>query len=479
MTSLPDAGTSVDMGASLDLGLDADSGAASDLGPDWAPNTEAFEALVQSARAEMRLRDAPGMAIGVVEHGELTQSIGLGVIQRGTTSSVTPQTVFSAGSISKSMIAAAAMSAVQSGALSLDAPIHDYYPDFQVAFPHSRSAVTLRTLLSHTSGYPTFLPWTAADQTIPSGSPEGLQMYFDRHNMESLWVQPGRLYNYSNIGFSLAALIVQRASGQPWSSLIQQEVFAPLGMETASFQAEGPITENFAYGHTEGQFSETLVGPQEWGYSSIGGPNGGLWANVLDLSKFGVMLLDPPEGWEQMQQAQSATEGAYGLGMQLGRFRGLSYVGHSGAIPGFQAVVLAVPEEEFAVAVMTNTDRLSPFSLAFEAFTRFLQPSEPDSPIPPAPPENAIIGRYQDPSGYLGTLSVEASESGLELVFEDLNERRPLQHFSGKDFFVRNAPVLPGVGVAVPVIVLSFWLDDDGQAEFVASRLGVAHKLAP
>lgn len=473
--TLPDAGVV----AAMDASIVVDAGAAPDaavLDAGQAPNEAAFVALVEQATADLETFDVPAIGLAVVEHGAPTQSTAVGVRVSGGTESVDGETLFAAGSISKAFVAAAAMDVAGEGRLDLEAPIGQYFPGFGLGAPSDPMQVNLRSLLGHTSGYPTWIPWSQADGNLDPRDPEALGQYFESHDDVVLWVEPHQIWNYSNVGYSLAALVLERADGQWWHQSIQTRIFDRLAMTTATFQPQTTSNVQFAHGRTTFDGRPFDIGPRDWGYSSIGSPNGGLWASPADLAKYAAFLIDPDETFSPMQVGSAESGGTYGLGTMIFDYRGLRVVGHSGGIPGFAAIVVAVPEREFGVVVMASQDRYNIMRLVERALDEFLEPAGTTAPPADPPAETAIVGTYVDAGGYLGTLTIRDSGSGLILSFDDLSEERPLQHFEGRTFFVRNAPTLPGVGQAVPTIVFDLWTGDDGNVAHVASRLGVASR---
>jgi CubicO group peptidase (beta-lactamase class C family) len=463
-----------------DAGGGADAGAPDASVEDGGPPTDeaAFAALMQAAEMQMRDEAIPGLGIAIVEHGVVTRAVGLGTTLRDGEVPVTATTRFSAGSISKTFLAAAAMSLVEEGLLDLDAPITRYVPFFGVAQEGWVEGLTARRLLSHTGGYPGWLE-ESREAGIPSWTPEGLTELYQRNDDVPLWYEPGALFVYSNTGYSVASLLVERAGGSPWHELVQARVVDPLGLATATFQPDGPPSD-YAVGHVpEPGGGEAFVDYGDWGYSSTHGAAGGLWIGAEDLGRFAAFLASgdgagvlEAETLAAMSTAQPATRDGYGLGTSPFDYRGVAVVGHGGAIAGFTAEVMAVPEEGFGVAVLCNLDSCASWRLALRAIDLFVGPDGPPPMAAAPPPLDELAGNYTDTAAMLGRLRVERAGDGLEVAFLDEGEaRRALVPVNGPDFFIEDLPAIPGFDVPV-----SFWPDGSGRWAVLASRLGVAHR---
>jgi hypothetical protein len=178
------------------------------------------------------------------------------------------------------------------------------------------------------------------------------------------------------------------------------------------------------------------------------------------------------ESLAAMSTAEEATRDGYGLGTMPFDYRGVGVVGHGGAIAGFTAEVMAVPQDGFGVAVLCNLDSCATWRIALRAIDLFLEPDGPARTPAPPPPLDELAGDYTDTSAMLGRLRVERAEDGLEVVFlDEADARRALVPIDGPDFLVEDFPGIPGFDLSV-----SFWTDESGRWAYLASRLGVARR---
>src|SRR6266540_4335097 len=200
----------------------ARAGAAPAPSPRASPDFAAIDAYVESQMREQRI---PGLALGIVQGDQIVHLKGFGVADPSGRA-VTPQTPFQIASISKSFTALAVVQLVEAGKVDLDAPVQRYLPWFRVADPDASARITVRHLLTHTSGLrdqsEEFTSRDASDgalekavralRTVPSAQPGG------------------QAFQYANINYSVLGLIVQTVAGQSYEDYVQAHVLAPLEM---------------------------------------------------------------------------------------------------------------------------------------------------------------------------------------------------------------------------------------------------------
>ena len=201
---------------------------------------ESIEDFIDS---EMPASGVPGLAYAVVADGEITSVGARGVVKIGGDREVTPDTAFLAGSISKSFTALAVMQLVEAGEVDLDTGVSQYLDGFS---GQPAGAITIRQLLSHTSGFST-LQGNASHTDITSGKDE-LARWVDRLAEVSPAYEPNERWEYSNINYQILGRLIEVVSGQEYQAYIAANILEPVGMEH-SFVADGEIHQSMATGH--------------------------------------------------------------------------------------------------------------------------------------------------------------------------------------------------------------------------------------
>lgn len=291
-----------------------------------------------------------GAGVAVVHDGEVVHASGRG---EGNDAPATADTPFSTGSMGKAVTAFAVLQLVDDERVDLDDPVVQHVPEFELA-DNRQGEVTIRQLLSHTSGIPspTIIP-PAHDLT------EGVA---NLRNLE-LASEPGQTHSYSNSNFHLAARLVEVVTGTPFKEYLDDEVFSPLGMAGTvavdTTRADHPGTQ---HGHITA-YGAALPGPA---LDQLVAGAGGVVTTAEDMARFTAMLTDEGRtaGGEQLLSADLLAEAhtpqlaaeRYGLGWQLSSpgtepARG----GHSGSTTRYSAQLHVVPESGYGVVVMLNS----------------------------------------------------------------------------------------------------------------------------
>lgn len=303
---------------------------------------------------------APGAALLVVHDTAVTiRTYGLADVETGT--KVTPTTDFRLASLTKQFTATAVLLLAKDGKLSLDDRLADHVP----GLPAYANVITLRNVLSHTSGiwdYEDFVPDTAPpmhDADVPA-----LVSHAD-----SLYFPPGTKYAYSNSGYALLALTVQRVSGKPFASFLHDRIFAPLGMTGSVAHVEGVDTvPERAYGSGE-KDGKWIVTDQSNTSAVLG--DGGVYTNATDLAKWVHALWTAPLPGPELQQLAwtpytftNGASGPYGYGWFVDTDRGHRRLSHHGETRGFTNGLLIYPDDKVAVIVLTDRSGGAPWDLA-------------------------------------------------------------------------------------------------------------------
>jgi CubicO group peptidase (beta-lactamase class C family) len=328
--------------------------------PEWPDERPAYDSLAACVQGEAARWNVPGIAVGVLQD-EHVESLAYGITSIDTRQPVSPDTIFQIGSISKVFTATLVLRLADEGLLGLDTPVVSYLPDLRLADDHARATITLRQLLSHTSGL-------EGDRFLDHGrGDDGLTAAVASYDTLRQWAPPGRLWTYCNAGFSLAGRVVEQVTGQTFEVAIKERLFDPLGLERTVFFAEDAITWPHAVGHhlKSRTAGHTVARPYSLARSI--NPAGGIVSSTADLLRFARLhLADGAYDGRQLLPAAAArqmreplTEAgnfgrSYGLGWSVWDVDGLRIVDHGGATNGFRAQLTVVPGRGFALVQLTN-----------------------------------------------------------------------------------------------------------------------------
>ncbi len=328
-----------------------------------ADGTEADSARVDAyMRAEMAKRHVPGASVAVVRAGKVVLAKGYGLANVELNVPATPDTVYEMGSITKQFTATAIMMLVEEGKLALDEKITHYLPDLPTAW----SGVTVRHLLTHTSGIksytsvPNLFSLWRNDYThaqiiqLVSGDP--------------LAFPPGEKWDYSNTGYFLLGMIIEKVSGKAYSDFLTERIFRPLQMTATRVNDWSAIIKNRAGGYTWrfGALHNADFTSMTWPFSA-----GVLVSTVRDMAKWDAALytekLLKRANLQQMWTPVKLNGGStfpYGFGWDLEDYRKHKLISHGGGIPGFTSYIARFVDDKLTVIVLTNTDSADPDSMA-------------------------------------------------------------------------------------------------------------------
>ncbi len=306
-----------------------------------------IDAIVAS---EMKRQQVPGVALAVVHKGEAVVARGYGMANVEHQVPVTTETVFQSGSVGKQFTAAAVMLLVEDGKLSLDDPITRFLPDA----PWRWHSITIRHLLTHTSGIPDY-EGTTFDLRKDYTEDEWAKMAFGL----SLEFQPGARWNYSNTGYALLGFIIHKASGQFYGDLLRDRVFRPIGMQSARVISEADIVPHRAAGYrlVKGELKN-----QEWVSPSLNTTaDGSLYLSMRDLLAWDKAIrakaVLKPESWAKVYtpvRLESGETYPYGFGWDVDEDRGQLRHHHGGSWQGFEMYISRYIADDLTVIVQTN-----------------------------------------------------------------------------------------------------------------------------
>ena len=351
-----------------------------------AQSTTADPAQLTPIFSAYQHKDTPGCAVAVDAPGQatLTAAYGMADLEHGVSN--TPDTVFEAGSVSKQFTAAAVLLLVERKQVSLDDDIRKYFPEI----PAYEKPITVRELLNHTSG---LRDWGEVESI--AGWPRTTREYTHAHVLEIISRQhalnypPGAAWSYTNSGYNLAAMLVERVSGMSLQAFSRKEFFEPLGMTSTQWRDDfRKIVPNRAIAYDLHPDQRGQEWRQNMPFEDIYG-NGGLLTTVGDLLKWNGNLLSGklhPEIFAQMQQPSSLSDGRpiqYGFGFFLETIQGLPAVDHSGATAGYRAWLGRIPSRGLSVAVLCNAASANTTEMAHRIFSLYLGPATPETFVQP------------------------------------------------------------------------------------------------
>jgi CubicO group peptidase (beta-lactamase class C family) len=353
----------------------------------------------------------PGLALAVVEDGQVTLTRGYGLADKDQGRPMTPQTPIAVGSSTKPLTATAIMQLVEAGKVDLDAPVTRYLPWFQLDDPRA-AEITVRHLLSHTSGIP-------ASATLTGGQEaDALDRRVRALEWEKLRSAPGARWEYANDGFNTLGLIVQVVSGTPYEQYLGEKILKPLGMTRSTFDPARAAELGLAQGYVR---RKGELRAEKTRLTRAYNPSGMLLTSAEDAGRYlaalanggaldGARILSP-ESLDRMW-APAARVGDnldYGLGWFLSEQEGLRAVIHPGELLTMGSMLVLVPERRLGVAVLANLDNDGKDEIA-EGVARLLIGIEPVlRDVPRIGPENTFVpnravwdryvGEYETPQG--------------------------------------------------------------------------------
>ena len=327
-----------------------------------------FEAAIAEFDAEVArgvAEDAAGcVSVAVFCGDEVIWSKGYGWADIENRVACSEETIGRTGSISKSFTAVLMMQLVERGIIGLDDPVEDYFPEIRNLAdpPADMQPITFRMLASHTAGL--------VREPALEGAASGSIYRWEQKVLESIphtsfKTPPGSEYSYSNIGFGILGLASSRAAGVPFMTLVEEQIFKPLGMTSSTYIINTPeLAARLSVGYSRDRETGAVSAEQATrehfgrGYKV---PNGGIYSTVGDLAKFAAALLgvSPVQILSAASRAEILTPQApaesYGLGFSIQEEEGMKIVGHGGSVAGYNAALAFDLESQIGVAMLRTT----------------------------------------------------------------------------------------------------------------------------
>ncbi|MFP5205567.1 MAG: serine hydrolase domain-containing protein [Acidobacteriota bacterium] len=334
----------------------------------------------------LAMTGVPSASVAVVQHGKLVYTHAYGKARLHPAEAATPDMRYSIGSISKQFTAAAILILQQEGKLSLDDPVGKYIPGLTEG-----AKVTIREILSQTSGYQDY--WPEDYVMRPTMRPTTVQQILDAWAKKPLDFEPGTQWQYSNTNYVIAGAIVEKIAGEPLLQFLQQHIFKPLGMQSVWDSDQHPLTRADAAGYHRyalGPLRPAL--PEGPGWMSAAAE---LAMTAHDLAIWDESLLSQsllsPASYKEMFTEVKLKDGkgsGYGLGVFIGNRDGHHVISHTGEVSGFVADNELLTDDGVAIVVLTNQMAAG----AASQIARIALPVIAGDPL--APPEQQALDIY-------------------------------------------------------------------------------------
>ncbi|MGE5837628.1 MAG: serine hydrolase domain-containing protein [Acidobacteriota bacterium] len=300
---------------------------------------------------EMQRQNIPGLSLVVLKEGRVLKSAGYGVADMKLKTPATPETIYKIASVSKQFIAAGIMLLVQGGQVGLNDPIRKYLQ----RSPDTWEAITIRHLLTHTSGLV---------RDAPGFDPSRVQLDADVIKTAyelPLRFAPGAKWEYSNLGYFILAEIISKVSRRHWAEYLGEKVFKPCDMTMTYTTNTGVSLPTRALGYSD---NNRLLAAADWRALR---PSGAFLSTVTDLGKWDAALYTDKILTEASRRQMwtpvtlnNGTSHPYGFGWELISFQGRRLVYHSGGVPGFRAQFARFVDDKLTVIVLMNLDDVDP-----------------------------------------------------------------------------------------------------------------------
>jgi CubicO group peptidase (beta-lactamase class C family) len=372
-----------------------------------------FDALHDKTRLEMERLGVPGVALGIIVDGHM-HTAGFGVTSIENPLAVDGDTLFQIGSTTKTFTGTAVMRLVESGQtaghaprLELDTPLRAYLPELELASREAAESVTMRHLLTHTSG------WVGDYFEDFGPGPDAVALYVARMRELPQLTRPGELWSYNNANFWLAGRVIEVVSGKTWEAAIKELVLSPLGLRRSFFFADEVITHRFAVGHHV-RTQRTSVA-RRWSYPRRR-PSGSIISSATDQLRYAHFHMGDgaARSGERLLSAEAIAAmqtplvprdlrgGMMGLTWMLDDIAGTRIVRHGGSTNGQRSAFLMAPSRGFAMTVLTNSERGATLhrELTRWALQHYLGLDTPE-PVLEYPPSDRLVeyaGRYETPA---------------------------------------------------------------------------------
>jgi CubicO group peptidase (beta-lactamase class C family) len=378
----------------------------------------------------MASQNVPGAAVAIVQDGRIVKVRGYGFADVEHAVPVGPATIFQSGSLGKQFTAAAVLLLAEDGLLDVDDPITEHLTDV----PAEWQDITIRHLLTHTSGLGAYEPRVNFRDDYTDEELLGEIAAADRS------FEPGEAWKYSNSGYVVLGILINRLTGEHWGKFLRTRVFLPAGMGTARVISEADVVRNRASGYhlVDGELKN-----QEWvSPTFLQTGDGALYFSVLDLVAWEQALRDglvlSAESVDAMWTRATLNSGravGYGFGWEISGPPAVPHVAHGGAWQGFRSYLVRYEDPAITVILLANSAEVDATAWAYaiaSAHSSALADPVADPIVLPETELRAFVGTYRDDAG----LTIEFTVEGETLRV--LLSGMPFEwHPVGNDTFIR------------------------------------------
>lgn len=338
--------------------------AATPLQAQFTPFQEVLARFDSRVATQVAEDGAGAVSVAVFRGGEVLWRKGWGWADIENAVPAEAGTIGRTGSISKTFTAVLMLQLAERGIIDLDEPVENHLPEIRGLSdpPPDAGPITFRMLASHTAG---LVREPELERAAAGSIYRWEEKVLQSISHTGFRTQPGTEYAYSNIGYGILGLALSRAAGRPFTELMEELVFGPLGLESTTFILDSPdLLRRMSVGYTRnrdtGEVSAERATREHFG-RGYKVPNGGVYSTVSDMAAFAAAMLgESPvpilseESRRQMLAPQAPAEG-YGLGLQLYEVDDYPVAGHGGSVAGYNAQLVFDPETKLGVATLRTT----------------------------------------------------------------------------------------------------------------------------
>lgn len=316
--------------------------------------TERVDSLIACT---MNHYNIPGLSIGIVKNDSVIFAKGYGIAGINTQKHVTEYSIFHTASVSKIFTALAIMCLVEDQKLSLDDKLVTIIPELKYRDKRVE-AVTIKTLLNHTSGFPdiNLYNWSNNNQDDSS-----LKRYILKKEIK-LDFEPGTNYSYSNLAYDVLGFVVERVSGQTFEEYVKTNILIPNKMIQSDFRYFKIPDSLRTYPHSKNWFSKNIYQRNTYPYTREHAPSSTLNSSAMELSRWMISFIKKlytekePYYFHSMIMQSTNLNKYIGLGFQLNTIEGQKTIGHFGGDKGFRSYLLMIPDKKIGTVVLSNCD---------------------------------------------------------------------------------------------------------------------------
>lgn len=312
-----------------------------------ATNNHLSSQIIEYLNARIAVNNFTGSVL-VARSGEIIHAQGCGMANYELDVPNAPQTIFRIASITKQFTALAIVQLQEQGLLNVQDTISKYIPDY----PDAGKNIAIHNLLTHTSGIPNYTNFPDVLETMMLPSP--VEKTIAKFKDLPLEFEPGEKFSYSNSGYTLLTYILEKVSGKPYETYLQEHIFQPLGMQNSGYDHPSRIIKNRAAGYTAG--SNGLQNAMYIDMSVVSGA-GGLYSTVEDLYLWDrALYAEKLVSQSSLERIFTADKNEYGYGWVIDTAFNRKRVWHNGGINGFSTTIMRFIDDGVCAIVLSNSD---------------------------------------------------------------------------------------------------------------------------